>query len=76
MSSAASSASLARTCTPSLLKMVYATSDSLFLFTHRYSVGIFDNPYYRDQMFQLGLRPETAFGCGYDFLLYPQAKVQ
>lgn len=23
----------------------------------------------------MGLRPETAFGCAYDFLLYPQPKV-
>jgi hypothetical protein len=38
-------------------------------------VGLFDNPFYRDQLFAMGLRPETAFGCGYDFLLYPQPKV-
>lgn len=41
----------------------------------RYSVGLFDNPYYREQMFALGLRPETAYGCAYNFLLYPQPQV-
>jgi len=43
---------------------------------HRYSVGLFDNPFYREQLFALGLRPETAYGCGYDFLLYPQPLVR
>lgn len=42
----------------------------------RYSVGLFDNPFYREQMFALGLRPETAYGCAYDFLLYPQSKAR
>ncbi len=39
-------------------------------------MGIFDNPYYREQLFMLGLRPETAYGCAYDFLLYPQPQVR
>ena len=39
-------------------------------------MGLFDNPFYREQLFALGLRPETAYGCGYDFLLYPQPQVQ
>lgn len=39
-------------------------------------MGIFDNPFYREQMFALGLQPETAYGCAFDFLLYPQPKVQ
>jgi hypothetical protein len=39
-------------------------------------VGLFDNPFYREQMYALGLRPETAYGCAYDFLLYPQSKAR
>lgn len=39
-------------------------------------MGLFDNPFYREQMFALGLRPETAYGCAYDFLLYPQSKAR
>ena len=44
------------------------------VFLGRYSVGIFDNPYYREQTFTLGLRPETAYGCAFDFLMYPQSQ--
>jgi hypothetical protein len=32
---------------------------------------LFDNPYHRKRLLQMGLRPETAFGCAMSFLLQP-----
>lgn len=31
-------------------------------------VPLFDNPVYKQQLFKMGLRPETAYGCMYAFL--------
>ncbi len=32
---------------------------------------LFDNPYHRRTLFNMGLRPETAFACGFRFLFSP-----
>ena len=32
---------------------------------------LFANPHHRQQLFELGLRPETAFGCVLNFLMHP-----
>ena len=42
----------------------------------RFTVGMFENPFYRERLFRMGLRPETAFGCAFDFLLYPKRRVR
>ena len=34
-------------------------------------VRLFDNPYHRSQLFRMGLRPETAVRCAFDFLFSP-----
>ena len=34
-------------------------------------VQLFDNPYHRSQLFRMGLRPETAVRCAFDFLFSP-----
>jgi hypothetical protein len=51
---------------------LHESSKQKCTYLSRYSVGIFDNPYYREQMFTLGLRPDTAYGCAFHFLMYPQ----
>jgi hypothetical protein len=34
-------------------------------------VRLFDNPYHRSQLFRMGLRPETAVKCAFNFLFSP-----
>lgn len=36
---------------------------------------LFDNPYHRRALAEMGLRPETAFGCAFRFLFKPNAAV-
>ena len=38
-------------------------------------VRLFDNPYHRAKLFQMGLRPETAPACIWDFLFTPTVQV-
>lgn len=37
---------------------------------------LFDNPLYQQQLYRMGLRPETAFGCAVDFLFAPAVAVR
>ena len=37
---------------------------------------LFDNPVYTKELYNLGLRPETAFGCAIDFLFAPSIAVR
>ena len=39
-------------------------------------VQLFDNPYHRSQLFQMGLRPETAARCALDFLFSPSGSLR
>ncbi|EWM20207.1 hypothetical protein Naga_100946g3 [Nannochloropsis gaditana] len=44
----------------------------LFMASNRGRVfRLFDNPYHRRQLYDVGLRPETAFACGFRFLFAP-----
>ena len=44
----------------------------LFMASNRGRVfRLFDNPHHRRKMFDMGLRPETAFACGFRFLFAP-----
>ena len=40
------------------------------------SAVLFDNPHYRQQLQEMGLRPETAFHCAMNFLFQPTMAVQ
>lgn len=39
-------------------------------------VELFNNPNYRHELFEMGLRPETGFGCAFWFLFEPNLAVQ
>lgn len=39
-------------------------------------IQLFDNPYHRGQLFEMGLRPETALSCAWNFLFSPNDAVQ
>jgi hypothetical protein len=39
-------------------------------------VRLFDNPYHRSQLFRMGLRPETATKCAFNFLFSPTDSVR
>lgn len=43
---------------------------------HGRIVRLFDNPYHRSKLFQMGLRPETAAKCAFDFLFSPTESVK
>lgn len=36
---------------------------------------LFDNPFVRRRLYQMGLRPDTAFGCAFNYLFEPHAEV-
>jgi hypothetical protein len=40
------------------------------------TVRLFENPYVRQRLLDMGLFPDTAFGCAMDFLFAPNAEVQ
>ncbi len=49
----------------------------LFMASNRGRVfRLFDNPYHRRALFEMGLRPETAFACAFRFLFAPNAKTR
>ena len=39
-------------------------------------IRLFDNPYHRAQLFRMGLRPETALKCLFNFLFSPSTAVR
>ncbi len=39
-------------------------------------IRLFDNPYHRSQLFRMGLRPETAVKCAFDFLFSPTVSLR
>ena len=47
----------------------------LFTLNRGASVRLFDNPFHEQQLRNMGLSPETAFGCAVDFLFAPVPKI-
>jgi hypothetical protein len=49
----------------------------IFMKTNRGVTGkLFDNPYHSKQLYSMGLRPETIFGCALNFLFRPKNEVR
>ncbi len=58
------------------LRTVYPDHPVLFTASNRgRTFRLFDNPYHRRALREMGLRPETAFGCAFRFLFQPNAAV-
>ncbi|EFJ50131.1 hypothetical protein VOLCADRAFT_89210 [Volvox carteri f. nagariensis] len=54
-----------------------ANATTILLRLHRgITVGLFNNPNHRRQLENLGLRPDTAFGCAAAFLFFPNAETR
>lgn len=52
------------------------THDNVVVTTIRgYVFHLFDNPYHKKQLYSMGLRPETAFACGLQYLVKPLPEV-
>lgn len=47
----------------------------LFTLNRGASVRLFDNPFHAQQLRNMGLTPETAFGCAVDFLFAPVPEI-
>lgn len=58
------------------LRTVFAEQAVVFTASNRgRTYRLFDNPYHRRALAEMGLRPETAFGCAFRFLIKPNAAV-
>ena len=51
--------------------------ETVFIGSNRGRVlSLFDNPYHASALYDMGLRPDTAFACGFQFLFEPNAAVK
>lgn len=58
------------------LSLAIGASETVFVFADRGgTVRLFDNPYHRKQLIQLGMRPDTLHGCVMDFLFRPKRNI-
>ena len=52
-------------------------AETVFLCSNRGKVvSLFDNPYHKQELYNMGLRPDTIFACGYNFLFEPNDAVK
>lgn len=52
-------------------------AETVFLSSNRGRIlSLFDNPYHSQELYNMGLRPDTIFACGYNFLFEPNAAVK
>ncbi|KAG5189463.1 hypothetical protein JKP88DRAFT_301886 [Tribonema minus] len=55
----------------------HADAETVFVSSNRGRVfQLFDNPYHKEQLYMMGLRPDTAFACAFHFLFRPNSAVE
>jgi hypothetical protein len=58
------------------LRTVYPDHPVIFVTSNRgRTYRLFDSPHHRRALGEMGLRPETAFGCAFRFLFQPNSAV-